>query len=129
MILGRVARESGELRLEGEDMVVPAPGVRVFLGRRRGLDLLEDLYIGLRGTVAVFLSVLAPQRTWTENVVRKKGDNQRCDKRLDLYSDSGVLSRLINTDQRFSSGCRRCCGGARRHGKNCGGGVTTYPTM
>jgi hypothetical protein len=29
--------------------------------------------------------------------------DQRCDKRLGLYSDSGVLSRLINTDQMFSS--------------------------
>jgi hypothetical protein len=28
---------------------------------------------------------------------------QRCDKRVVLYSDSGVLSRLINTDQFFSS--------------------------
>lgn len=29
--------------------------------------------------------------------------DQKCDKRKVLYSDSGVLSRLINTDQMFSS--------------------------
>jgi len=29
--------------------------------------------------------------------------DQSCDKRLGLISDSGVLSRLINTDQMFSS--------------------------
>ena len=29
--------------------------------------------------------------------------DQSCDKRVVLYSDSGVLSRLINTDQMFSS--------------------------
>jgi hypothetical protein len=34
---------------------------------------------------------------------QQEGIYQSCDKRLDLYSDSGVLSRLINTDQMFSS--------------------------
>ena len=52
MILGWVAGEGIELALEGEEMVVPAPGVRVLLWRRDLLDLLEDLDIGLRWGVA-----------------------------------------------------------------------------
>ena len=40
---------------------------------------------------------------YLEEMQQKQGLDQRCDKRLGLYSDSGVLSRLINTDQMFSS--------------------------
>jgi hypothetical protein len=58
VLLGGVTRQSGKLRLEGENVVVPAPGVGVLLGRRDGLDLLEDLDIGLGGSVASFQSVL-----------------------------------------------------------------------
>lgn len=54
-LLAWVTRKRGELALEGEDVVVPAPCVRVLLGGGDGLDLLEDLDIGLGGGVAVVM--------------------------------------------------------------------------
>ena len=56
-LLGWVTGQRGELGLEGEDVVVPAPCVGVFLGGGDRLQLLEDLDIGLRRGVAVALSV------------------------------------------------------------------------
>ena len=47
-LLGRVTGEGLEFTLEGEDVVVPPPSVRELLGGRDLLDLLVDLYIGLR---------------------------------------------------------------------------------
>jgi hypothetical protein len=52
-LLGWVTGEGLELALEGEDVVVPPPGVRELLGGRDLLDLLEDLDVGLRRGVAV----------------------------------------------------------------------------
>ena len=52
-LLGWVTRESLELALEGEEVVVPPPGVRELLGGRNLLDLLEDLDVGLRRGVAI----------------------------------------------------------------------------
>jgi hypothetical protein len=53
VVLGGVTGKGGELRLPGEDVVVPSPGVGVLLGCGDGLDLLEDLDIGLGRGVAV----------------------------------------------------------------------------
>jgi hypothetical protein len=53
VLLGGVTGEGGELRLEGQDVVVPPPGVGVLLGGGGSLELLEDLDIGLGGGVAV----------------------------------------------------------------------------
>ena len=52
-LLGRVTGEGLELALEGEQVVVPPPGVRELLGGRDLLDLLEDLDVGLRRGVAI----------------------------------------------------------------------------
>lgn len=51
-VLGWVTGEGVELGLEGEHVVVPPPCVWVLLGSRDLLDLLVDLYIGLRWRVA-----------------------------------------------------------------------------
>lgn len=56
VVLGHITGEGGELRLEGQDVVVPAPRVGVLLGRGDSLQLLEDLDIGLGGSVAVMQS-------------------------------------------------------------------------
>lgn len=53
VLLGWVARQGLKLALEGEDVVVPAPCVRELLWGRDLLDLLEDLDVGLRWSVAV----------------------------------------------------------------------------
>ena len=53
VVLGWVTGQRGELRLPGEDVVVPAPCVGVLLRRRDSLELLEDLDVGLRGGVAI----------------------------------------------------------------------------
>jgi hypothetical protein len=83
-------------------VVVPAPCVWVLLRGRGLLDLLEDLYIGLRWGVAV--PVLTDDSSRESSTKAAAGGLfQSCDKRLVLISDSGVLSRLINTDQIFSS--------------------------
>jgi hypothetical protein len=46
-VLGWVAGQGVELALEGEEVVVPAPCVRVLLWCGDLLDLLEDLDVGL----------------------------------------------------------------------------------
>jgi hypothetical protein len=51
-VLGGVTRQSLELTLEGEHVVVPAPCVGELLGGGDLLDLLVDLDIGLGGRVA-----------------------------------------------------------------------------
>jgi hypothetical protein len=51
-LLGGVARELGELRLVGGDVLVPAVGVRVLLDGGGLLQLLEGLDIGLGRTIA-----------------------------------------------------------------------------
>jgi hypothetical protein len=53
VVLGRVAGQRRELRLPREDVVVPAPCVRELLRGRGGLELLEDLDVGLRRGVPV----------------------------------------------------------------------------
>jgi hypothetical protein len=58
VVLGRVTGQCGELRLPREEVVVPAPCVRELLGGRGGLELLEDLDVGLRRGVAVAASAL-----------------------------------------------------------------------
>lgn len=59
-LLGWVTGEGLELALEGENMVVPPPGVRELLGGRDLLDLLEDLDVGLRRGVAVVCQTMTP---------------------------------------------------------------------
>ena len=51
-LLGGVAGELGELRLERGDVLVPAVGEGVLLNSRGLLDLLEGLHIGLGGAIA-----------------------------------------------------------------------------
>jgi len=82
-------------------VVVPAPCVWVLFRRRDLLDLLENLDVGLGWCVAVLGQSVTPE--YPEGLQPEGGVYQRCDKRLGLYSDSGVLRRLINTDQSFSS--------------------------
>lgn len=66
VFLGWVARERRELRLPGEDVVVPAPCKGELLGGRDGLQLLEDLDIGLRRGVAVITLAVAPTLNLTD---------------------------------------------------------------
>jgi hypothetical protein len=101
VVLCRIAGQSGELRLPGEDVVVPAPGVGELLRRWDRLQLLEDLDIGLRWGIAIAVLALFEWR-WRRNIGKRKRRSE-VRKRMVLYSDSGVLSRLINTDQIFSS--------------------------
>jgi hypothetical protein len=54
-LLGWVTRQGLKLALKGEDVVVPAPCVWVFLWCWDLLNLLEDLYVGLRWGVAVLV--------------------------------------------------------------------------
>jgi len=62
-LLGWVTGEGLELALEGEEVVVPPPGVRELLGGRDLLDLLEDLDVGLRWGVAVNCQTMTPPDT------------------------------------------------------------------
>jgi hypothetical protein len=56
---------------------------------------------------------MTPQEKVREQQQGGGGVFQSCDKRLVLISDSGVLSRLINTDQIFSSLKEVGCGAVR----------------
>jgi hypothetical protein len=68
VLLGGVAGERRELGLPGEDVVVPAPCEGVLLRRGDGLQLLEDLDIGLRRGVAATVLVIAPTMSLTDAV-------------------------------------------------------------
>ena len=89
-LLGGVARELGELRLVGGDVLVPAVGVGVLLDGGGLLQLLEGLDIGLGGTIAgIAVSCCLPGvcNAGSEESMQRLKD-QRCAERVWFYLHS-----------------------------------------
>jgi hypothetical protein len=100
-LLGGVAGKRREFRLERGDVLVPTGSVGVLGSLGLRLQGLEGLDIGLGWGVAlksVSLKSSFSKSSGSDEIVAG-AKYQCCDKRIVFESCSGVLSRLINTDQ------------------------------